>query len=93
MLWGNVELNAADVANAAICRLGKWYHSDGKAKYGNLPAFTTLGTSHERFHQACAEAINAHKQGDSAKVQSLVAEISTLSEEVLQHLDEIKSHL
>lgn len=22
MLWGNVELDAADVANAAICRLG-----------------------------------------------------------------------
>lgn len=93
MLWGNVELDAADVANAAICRLGKWYHGDGKAQYGSLPVFGPLGIAHERFHQACAEAINAHKQGDTAKVQALIAEIALLSENVLQYLDEIKSKL
>ena len=32
LIWGNIDLKAADVENHAICRLGKWYFSEGKEK-------------------------------------------------------------
>ena len=93
MLWGNLELNSADVVNASICRLGKWYHAEGQQRYGTLPVFKKLGQQHERFHQTCAEAIDAHHRQDDARVAALLPEIAELSEQVLNDLDEIKTHL
>ena len=93
MLWGNISLNAADVSNASLCRLGKWYHGTGQEKYGKLPVFAELGTVHERFHAACAEAIEAYQAGQEQKVNGLVEEIAGLSEKVMGYLDEIKAQL
>ena len=93
MLWGNLELNAADVINASGCRLGKWYYGEGQQKYGSLPIFKALGQQHERFHHACAEAIEAYQRKDEAAVTALTAEIANLSAEVLKNLDAIKTHL
>ena len=93
MMWGNLELNAADVVNSSICRLGKWYHGEGQVKYGSVPAFQNLGGIHDRFHKACAEAIDAHRNGDDAKITRLLPEIADLSEQVLTLLDDIKAKL
>ena len=93
MIWGNMELNAADVANPAVCRLGKWYNSAGKAQYGNLPEFAELGRVHEQFHRICAEAIDAHHAGQKEKVKACVVQIEKLSAEVLGKLDSIKTRL
>lgn len=93
MIWGNMELKAADVANPALCRLGKWYNSTGKAQYGSLPEFAALGKAHEQFHRICAEAIEAHHAGRQEKVKAYVEQIEQLSSEVLGQLDSIKKHL
>ncbi len=87
MLWGNIELKAADVADASICRLGKWYYSSGKQKYGSLPEFSQLGRAHDQFHKICADAIDAYHQQKKEKVREYLLEISALSQEVIQALD------
>ena len=91
MLWGNIELNAADVADSSICRLGKWYHASGKQNYGSLPEFSQLGQAHDRFHKICAEAINAYHSQQTEKVRSYLLEISALSQEVIGSLDSLMS--
>lgn len=93
MIWGNVELNPADVENHAICRLGKWYFSEGKEKYGHVPEFTTLGVAHEKFHKVCAATITAYNNKHMQDVERYLAEMDSLSEEVLDCLDKIKSRI
>ena len=93
MLWGNIELKAADVADSSLCRLGKWYHATGQAKYGSLPEFSKLGQAHDRFHKICAEAIDAYHSQKTAKVREYLLEIGALSDEVIGALDSLMARV
>ena len=93
MMWGNIELNAADVENHAVCRLGKWYFAEGKEKYGHMPEFETLGIVHEQFHKLCAATIRAYYDKHMQEVEQNLPEIDRLSTEVLSILDKIKSKI
>lgn len=37
------------------CLLGRWYDSEGREKFGTLPAYIRLGEMHRKLHQAAAE--------------------------------------
>ena len=91
MLLGNLQLNSADVINHETCRLGHWYSGEGRTKYGGTPVFENLGAAHARFHQLCAEAIDAYNNHNEYKVRSLLPEIESVSEEVLGALDHLKT--
>lgn len=93
LMWGNVELNAADVEDHAVCRLGKWYFAEGREKYGHMPEFETLGIVHEQFHKLCAATIRAYDDKHMQEVERNLPEIDRLSEEVLSILDKIKSRI
>lgn len=93
MMWGNIELDAADVENHAICRLGKWYFGEGKESYGRMPEFDTLGICHEKFHKLCAATIRAYHDNRMQEVERNLPEIDRLSDEVLSCLDKIKSRI
>lgn len=71
MIWGNITLNAADVENHAICRLGKWYFSEGEQKYGHMPEFEELGVVHEQFHKTCAATIRAYQEQRTQEVEKI----------------------
>ena len=91
MLLGNLQLNSADVINHETCRLGHWYSGEGRTKYGGTPVFENLDAAHARFHQLCAEAIDAYNNHNEYKVRSLLPEIESVSEEVLGALDHLKT--
>ncbi len=91
MLLGNLQLNSADVINHETCRLGQWYSGEGRTKYGGTPVFENLDAAHARFHQLCAEAIDAYNNHNEYKVRSLLPEIESVSEEVLGALDHLKT--
>ena len=93
IMWGNIELDAADVENHAICRLGKWYFGEGKESYGRMPEFDTLGICHEKFHKLCAATIRAYHDNRMQEVERNLPEIDRLSDEVLSCLDKIKSRI
>lgn len=92
MLWGNMALAAADVANPSVCRLGKWYHAAGE-RYASLPAYKHLGEVHVRFHETCAAAIRAYQEGQQADLQKYMVEIDALSTEVIGLMDELKKQI
>ena len=93
MMWGNIELNAADVENHTVCRLGKWYFGEGKESYGRMPEFETLGICHEKFHKLCAATIRAYHDKRMQEVERNLPEVDRLSDEVLSCLDKIKSRI
>ncbi len=93
LIWGNIDLKAADVENHAICRLGKWYFSEGKEKYGHMPEFEKLGVAHEKFHKLCAATITAYYNHKTAEVDQNLPEIQRISDEVIGYLDAIKKKI
>ena len=93
LMWGNIELNAADVEDHAVCRLGKWYFGEGKESYGRMPEFETLGICHEKFHKLCAATIRAYHDKRMQEVERNLPEVDRLSDEVLSCLDKIKSRI
>lgn len=91
MLKGIVNLDENKVKDHRICRLGKWYFGAGLMSYGELSAFQQLDRFHAEFHQFCANAIRLYKSGDTSGARNLTSEINSLSNKVLQLLDEIKA--
>ncbi len=90
MVWGNVELKSADVAEYMHCRLGHWYFGEGKEKYGHMPEYERLGVIHEKFHKLCAATIDAYYAHREQEVEANLPELDRLSGEVIACLEAIE---
>lgn len=90
MLRGLMNLDASNVQNHRVCRLGYWYFGDGKKMFGHLDSFQELDKVHAKFHMLCAEAINLYKASNAAKALQMTGEIEKLSNTVIAILNDIK---
>ena len=60
---GNTPLPTLD---PHACRFGQWLDSDGRERYGELPAFQELIKLHDEAHHCCHELIDLHAQAPAA---------------------------
>jgi hypothetical protein len=56
-----------------LCLLGKWIHSEGKANFGDQPAFIKLVEEHAKFHHHAAIVVEAHHIGDTRLAQEILS--------------------
>lgn len=91
MLWGHLKLEATDVHDHHVCRLGKWYYGQGKEQFGKQADFIALEDAHRLFHETCAQAIEAYQKKDTQTAEVCVTKIQGLSQEVFHWLDKIKA--
>lgn len=91
MLAGRVQLEASNVQDHTICRLGKWYFDDGRKQFGDNRTFQALDAVHAEFHSTCATAIELFKKGNKVQAQQAYSQIHQLSNKVLGMLDQLKS--
>lgn len=91
MLAGKVNLDASKVYDHTICRLGKWYFSEGQQKYSGNTVFEQINVVHEQFHKTCAKIINLYQSNKTTEANELFPLIKDLSEKTLNLLDELKS--
>jgi methyl-accepting chemotaxis protein len=67
------SLKSSELADHHQCRLGKWYDTIGKDKYGDYKEFIELGNIHPKVHEtgkALVDAVNS-KRLDEANVLAL----------------------
>lgn len=57
------DLQPGKICVDHLCVLGKWIHSEGKAKFGKEPEFIKLMEEHARFHAHAASVVEAHLSG------------------------------
>jgi hypothetical protein len=69
------SLEPSNIRVDHACMLGKWIHSDGKAQFGDQPAFVKLVEEHAKFHQHAAKVIEAHQYGDTSLAQEILTGI------------------
>lgn len=91
MLAGKINLDASKVHDHTICRLGKWYFSEGQQKYSGNRTFEQINDVHEKFHQACAEVIRLYQENKQKEAFQLFPIIKQLSEQTIHLLDELKA--
>ncbi|MER2108973.1 MAG: methyl-accepting chemotaxis protein [Solibacillus sp.] len=90
MLAGKINLEASKVKDHTICRLGKWYFSEGQNLFKGNTTFAQLDAVHAEFHHTCARVIGLYQQGKYAEAHELFGDIQRLSDQVLGMLDGLK---
>jgi hypothetical protein len=66
------DLQPGNIRVDHMCMLGKWIHSDGKARFGHHPEYSKLVEEHAKFHQHAAQVVQAHQLGDTHLAQEIL---------------------
>jgi methyl-accepting chemotaxis protein len=91
MLLGRAGIKPEEVVDHHHCRLGKWYYSDGKARYGARPEFAAIEAPHAKVHEIARKAVELFQAGKKLEAQDMVDSIDPYTRDVLQHLDELRN--
>ncbi len=89
LLFGKDSLKESELSDHTQCRLGKWYYSIGKEKFSDSKAYKDLEEPHKRIHELGREIFTLYKNNDNDKAVELLGEVETLSEVVVNTLDEL----
>lgn len=83
---GNQEkLDADTIARDNCCDLGRWLHSEAKAKHGLKAEYLALVSKHQAFHREAgkvAQLINARQYADAAKALEVGSSYASASSAV-----------
>ena len=61
LVSGNIS---KEFTNHTNCRMGKWYTTTGKEKFGHTVAFKSIVAPHKRIHDSVLENVNFMKDED-----------------------------
>lgn len=89
-LTGNLSLSAEQLPDHRNCRFGKWYLDEGKRLCGHLQSFRAIDEPHAKIHALAKEAIAVCNRGDKAKAEEIYKQIETLSQNLVEMLDNLK---
>ena len=79
-------LKTVELTDHLECRLGKWYYTLGKDRYGDLPAFSELEQDHIKIHQLGQQITLLYSEGKKDDAIPLTEELLTLKSKVLEKL-------
>ncbi len=87
MLLGRTEMRPNEVSDHHSCRFGKWYYSEGKARYGNETAFRAIEEPHRIIHETARRVVELHAAGKKTEAEALVDSLTDPTAAVIGHLD------
>jgi methyl-accepting chemotaxis protein len=90
MVAGKRELTRADIADHTQCEFGKWYYSQGRELFGQLPVFQLLGSQHEAVHVLAQEIAGQYGNGERRQAAESLAGFSALTQQLFTSLDELE---
>ncbi|HAK87945.1 MAG TPA: hypothetical protein DHV16_00995 [Nitrospiraceae bacterium] len=75
------------------CRVGQWYHEEGKKLYGRLKTFQEMDEPHGRLHEIGLRAFEAHKKGDKSAIKQHITDASKAIDEIIFILTKLESEI
>ena len=54
------------------CRLGLWYHGDGKKIFGKLPSYSNLDTPHAKVHDRVIDSMEFVREGSRIENEDII---------------------
>lgn len=77
---------AIELTDHCECRFGKWLYSQGKKRYGQLPAFCDIEQIHLTLHKVGHQIIQLNSEGKKDDAMRMFEELLILKTEVLDKL-------
>jgi methyl-accepting chemotaxis protein len=85
-LTGQETLTVEQAGTHRDCALGKWIHSEGRARFGDLKEMLDLAKLHRDMHDAVLATIRAKDAGNDTAAAASLAEVEALSRKVVQQI-------
>ncbi|MBT0587829.1 methyl-accepting chemotaxis protein [Alteromonas oceanisediminis] len=89
VVCGQSNKAVEDFSDHHSSRLGQWYQSEGRAKFGANPAFKALEKPHMEMHKFGVEALKQAQQKNAKQCNAMLVAMETASETVMRELDKL----
>jgi methyl-accepting chemotaxis protein len=97
---GEEHIDPNTLADHTMCRLGKWYYSDGKALCGHMHSFNEMEQPHKRLHAMGKEIVALYNgdrfksvPGNEQRAREMFVELENLSKGIIAALKETRQNL
>ncbi len=92
-LDGRASMTQEQAVSHHDCALGKWFYSEGLARFGHLPEMQELEGVHEQLHSLVKEIVNLKHSGKSREAEEKYLHIGPLSHGVIDLLKKIEKQI
>ena len=89
MTMGGQPVPPEELSDHTQCRLGQWYYSTGKLKYGTLDAFQDMEHPHARVHQLGKEIAELSSHGRIEDAVHKAEELEANSQQLFAFIDNL----
>jgi len=90
LLSGEISLDPADIADHQSCAFGKWYFSDGKKKYSQIPVFNEIDAQHAKVHDTAKHIAQLVKDGNHKEAEKVFAGFHEITDKLFDQLDTLE---
>ncbi|MBF0518757.1 MAG: CZB domain-containing protein [Nitrospirae bacterium] len=90
---GGEHIDANTLLDHTMCRLGKWYYSDGKDLCGQMHCYGSMEHPHKKLHALGKEIVTVYNSGNSQRAHEMFVELENLSKVIIAALKETKQSL
>lgn len=88
-----LTLSHQELVDHHSCRLGHWYDTHGKQRYGHLPAFREMYPVHELVHVTGREVLRLKEMGDMEAARAKAQELLALKDRILGFLSRLQTEV
>ena len=90
LILGFEQMDESDIGNAEDSRLGIWYYGKAKKLHSSEPAYKQLEKPFIEVHDIARKAVAASNKGDKDSAERYLADLTTVSYEVIDQLQQIQ---
>jgi methyl-accepting chemotaxis protein len=92
-LDGHSNLTHQEAVSHRDCILGKWYYSDGLAKYGHVEGMREIEPPHEELHRIIKNIITLKGQGKNAAAEAEFDKVEGISRTIVGLLNQVEGRI
>lgn len=89
MALGDKAVDKNEIKDHTQCRLGKWYYSTGKEKYGQSSAYRNIEADHIRVHEIGKEIAELSSKGQKELARQKIDELEEKSQHLFRYINEL----
>ena len=89
VIYGLSDKKISDFADHTMCRLGKWYQSDGKQQFSQQSAYRSLELPHASVHINGVSALKFIAEDRKEEAANALVKMEEASREVMSILDNL----
>lgn len=92
-LNGTGSLSRDQVVSHQHCQFGKWYYSEGLAKYKHIPEMRQLEQPHAELHHIIQETLRLKEAGNPQEARKEFAKMEPISKKMVELLEKVQAKL